>query len=152
MTIVQAGALQMTVSVPEAQIRFVKVGAKGRATTTAYPESSLNVKVLSVSSIPVAPGKFEAKLSLAPYKNDENAKRIVPGLACSIRLTPYFNKEAITVPSGAVSREGQSRVVYLKGAKGKPEKREVKVGKSFDGKTEIVEGLEEGDEILLKRP
>ena len=107
--------------------------------------------VMAVSSIPVAPGKFEARISIFPRDDDGNAGRILPGLACGIKVTTYENKDAIAVPSTAVFKDADTRVVYIK-AEGKGQKRVVKVGKSFGGKTEILNGLEAGEEILLRKP
>ena len=40
----------------------------------------------------------------------------------------------------------------LVSADGKPRKRAVKVGKTGGGKTEILDGLKQGDEILSSKP
>jgi hypothetical protein len=42
--------------------------------------------------------------------------------------------------------------VFLAVKGGKPEKRPVTIGKKTDKKTEILQGLREGDEILLEKP
>jgi multidrug efflux pump subunit AcrA (membrane-fusion protein) len=74
-------------------------------------------------------------------------------MACSVKFVP-FRKEALAVPAGAVfsDDEDEGHYVYPHSGKGKPTKRAVKVGKTVGGKTEIVEGLKEGDEILTAKP
>ena len=62
-----------------------------------------------------------------------------------------------TVPSSAVSEDEADdgtviHVVYLPAKEGKPVKRTVKIGKSSGGKTEILDGLHAGDEVLTSKP
>ena len=44
------------------------------------------------------------------------------------------------------------RYVYLVGKDGKPAKRNVTVGQKTDKLVEIVEGLAQGDKVLLEAP
>ena len=78
-------------------------------------------------------------------------------MACTLKFTTHRAADALTVPSSAVfedeAEDGAiTRVVYLPAKDGKPEKRVVKTGKSAGGKTEILEGLHAGDEILTSKP
>jgi len=70
-----------------------------------------------------------------------------------VKFVP-FRKEALSVPAGAVfsDDEDEGHYVYLPSGKGKPTKRAVKVGRTVGGKTEIVAGLKEGDDILTAKP
>ena len=83
---------------------------------------------------------------------------IKPGMACSVKLVLYRKADALTVPATAVFEDdwadAPSYYVYLAGTHkdGKHPKRPVKTGKSAGGKTEIVDGLAEGDEILTSKP
>ncbi len=52
-------------------------------------------------------------------------------------------------PSSAPVLEGQTRIVWVLGADGKPERRRIKVGLSDGASTEVVEGeLQEGDMVI----
>jgi multidrug efflux pump subunit AcrA (membrane-fusion protein) len=79
-------------------------------------------------------------------------------MACSVKIVPYRKRDALTVPATAVFEDDWadtlSYYVYL----AKPDKDgnypklTVKIGKSAGGKTEIINGLAEGDEILISKP
>jgi HlyD family secretion protein len=128
---------------------------KGLASPTVNPERRLAVRLTSVLPIAREPGKFDAVFAL-DIGDDKSV--IKPGMACSVKLVPYRKKDALTVPATAVFEDdwadALSYYVYL----AKPEKdgnypkRTVKIGKSAGGKTEIVDGLAEGDEILTSKP
>ena len=85
------------------------------------------------------------------------AALIKPGMACTLKFTTYRAPDALTVPSSAVFEDEAddgaiTHVVYLPAKEGKPVKRTVKLGKSSGGKTEILDGLHAGDEILTSKP
>jgi multidrug efflux pump subunit AcrA (membrane-fusion protein) len=74
-------------------------------------------------------------------------------MACTIKLVTYRKANALTVPATAVfSDDDESFYVYLPAKEGKPRKVTVRVGKTADGKTEILDGLKDGDEILASKP
>ena len=149
MTIVKAGALRMRVSVDEKDAADLRNGAVGKARFVFAPEVKLDAKVARIAPLPASPGKFEA---LVDILDATSASVLAPGMACSVKFVPYAKKDAVTVPASAVSEEDDKHVVYLPDAKGKPKMREVTVGRTQDGVTEILKGLEAGDEILQDRP
>jgi hypothetical protein len=128
---------------------------KGLVTPAVDPEHRLPVRLTSVLPIAREPGKFDAVFALD--MGDEKSV-IKPGMACSVKLVPYRKRDALTVPATAVFEDdwadALSYYVYL----AKPDKDgnypklTVKIGKSAGGKTEIINGLAEGDEILISKP
>ncbi len=79
---------------------------------------------------------------------------VVAGMACSVELKVYDKEKAITVPASAVfddDGEADHEYVFVVTDKGHS-KRPVKTGRSKGDNTEIVDGLKDGEEILLSRP
>lgn len=74
--------------------------------------------------------------------------RIRPGMSANVRIPISRATSALTVPIEAVFREGDKRVVFLKGPKGM-ERREVEVGIVTTEYAEIKAGLKEGDSVRL---
>ena len=145
MTVVSLKGLAAHASLSEADYRKVAPKMKGWATPTAEPGHRVAVEVKSVSRLPSAPGQYKVQFTVNP--GDKGY--LHPGMSCAIRL-PVLNKtKAITVPSKALRPNGKGElVVRLKTKKGETA-RVVKTGNSHGGKTEILKGLSEGDEILL---
>ena len=143
MTVVEPRPLRIYALLDEKDLLHVKAGAKGDAKAKADPEKDLPATVESVSRIPVDAGKFEVVLNADP-----ESKHIMPGMGCSVKLVVYENKKALAVPGKAVFDDGDAKVVYLKGGK----KKDVTTGKTSEGKTEILKGINAGDEVLLKKP
>ena len=150
LTVVAPRPLVLHATVEEKDVALFHKGLKGKATLTAFPELTLPAELVELGAVPSVPGSFRAKVAVQLGPGAEGVK---PGMACAVKFVP-FRKEALSVPAGAVfsDDEDEGHYVYLPSAKGKPTKRAVKVGKTVGGKTEIVEGLKEGDEILLAKP
>ena len=145
MTVVSLKGLAARASLTEADFRKVAPQMKGWATPTAEPGQRVAVEVKSVSRLPSAPGQYKVLFTVNPG----DKSYLHPGMSCAIHL-PVLNKpKAITVPSKALRANAKGElIVRLKTKKGETQ-RAVKTGDSHGGKTEIIKGLSEGDEILL---
>jgi multidrug efflux pump subunit AcrA (membrane-fusion protein) len=128
---------------------------KGLVTPSFDPDRRLSARLMSVLPVPRESGKFDAVIAV-DLGADQTA--IKPGMAATIKFVPYRKDDALIVPSTAVF-EGDSAdsiTYYVHIAKpnldGKFPKRPIQIGKKADGKTEIRNGLVEGDEILTSKP
>lgn len=146
MTIVPPGTVIVRLMVDEKDAILVKPGLEGKAETAFNPDAKLSAKITKVAIVPAAPGKFEA---IAGVAGEPTA---VPGMACTVKLVPYSKKDAIAVPASAVFEEDDEHFVHVVDQKGKDEKRDVRVGRTSGGRTEILSGLKVGEEILLDKP
>jgi multidrug efflux pump subunit AcrA (membrane-fusion protein) len=153
MTIVSARSPFVRAQVDEKDLHLVHAGLKGKATLNALPDVKIPAEIVSVASVPHAGSQYEAKVRIEPGRNAEN---IMPGMNCTLHFVGFERKDVLTVPASAVftdDAEEDSHYVYLAGqGGGQPQKRAVQTGKTAHGKTEIVSGLSEGDEILLSKP
>jgi multidrug efflux pump subunit AcrA (membrane-fusion protein) len=123
---------------------------QGKAVLTGYPDVKLPAKLVEVSPVPQTPGNFLTRVAI---EAGAEADKIMPGMACTVKITALSKKDALRVPKAAVhSEDDEEHYVYLASKDSKPEKRPVKVGKTAGDKTEILEGLREGDEILTAKP
>ncbi|GIV01718.1 MAG: hypothetical protein KatS3mg015_0548 [Fimbriimonadales bacterium] len=76
--------------------------------------------------------------------------KLMPGLNASCEFIISEKKDVLMVPSNAIHREdGETYVEVM--VDGKPQKRPVKVGQVGDVNTEIVEGLQEGEEVVTSK-
>ncbi|HZU38505.1 MAG TPA: hypothetical protein VFA18_21450 [Gemmataceae bacterium] len=148
MTVVGVRPLSIRATVEEKDLHALRPAENGTAVPAGYPRLKLPAKLTSVSTVPQGPGKFEAQLAVDLGKR---ADAIMPGMAAEVKLTTYHKQDALTVPASAVFVEddGESHYVYL--AQGH-KKHTVKVGESNGKRTEILDGLHAGEEILLNKP
>jgi multidrug resistance efflux pump len=149
LTVVAPRPLVLNTTVEEKDLALFRTGLKGKATLTAFPDLKLPAELVELGAAPAVPGSFRAKVAI---RLGPDAAPVKAGMACAVKFVP-FRKEALNVPADAVfSDEEEGHYVYLHSGKGKPAKRAVKVGKTAGGRTEILDGLKEGDEILTAKP
>jgi HlyD family secretion protein len=149
MTVVKARPLVALLTIDEKDVHLIKPGLEGKAKVVINPDRKLPARVTKLGAVPAAPGKFEAKVALDLGPSDS---ALMPGMACSVKFVPYSKTDAIAVPTKCVHEEDDKFFVYVLAKNGKHEKREVTPGRTAVDHTEIVDGLREGEEILLELP
>ena len=147
LTIISNGRLFLRGEVEEKEIAELKVGQPARIAPTRSPHRKINGRVHQVAAIPLA-GKFEVLIALA----DGAPEGVVPGLTGSAKVITGQKDNALSVPSAAVFEDAENDAFYVYLPGDKPRKKTVKTGLVTADKTEIIEGLAEGDEILAARP
>ncbi|MCZ6690317.1 MAG: HlyD family efflux transporter periplasmic adaptor subunit [Planctomycetota bacterium] len=152
MSIVQPRPMSVRVKLPEKDLRYLSSGVQGRVVPTAYPDTRLTGTLKHITPIPVKAGTFDATVEV---ELGEEANGLIPGMACSVKLVPYQAADALAIPSSSVFRDevdDEKRYVYLVTGDGKHMKQAVVLGKHSEENVEVLEGLKEGDEILLEKP
>ncbi len=152
MTIVDPRPLVVRASVPEKHLADVPRGLQGTATPAGFPELKLSARLERIDRVPNADTEFDAifRVSL-----NLEAEPLMPGMTCKMEFTPYRQRRALTVPPKAVFADDwdvNKQYVWLYREGAKPRRQTVILGRKTDEKAEILEGIEAGDEILLKAP
>jgi RND family efflux transporter MFP subunit len=101
---------------------------------------------------PVATVKNAVKGFTVQAIIDKPSARLRPGMTVQMTI-PVANAEGVlSVPVSAVFRgEGNSRVVYVKDGE-RTERRPVKIGVSNTEHAQILQGVKQGEQILLSEP
>ncbi len=152
MTIVHPSKLSIRATVEEKDRGKIKPGQKGKVTINAFPNEKKSATLKAIHPVPSIGSGFEAVLAF----NDAIANgALMPTMGVSVKLNVYSKDNALTLPSSAIFAEEDDEdqtYVWLYKSEGKPEKRSVKVGEKSGSKTEILEGLKEGDQVLQTKP
>jgi cobalt-zinc-cadmium efflux system membrane fusion protein len=127
----------------EKDLSAVKPGQEATVTLNAYPGENLKGRIGMVSDT-VDP--VTRTLHVRVILPNENT-RIKPAMFGAIRIL-RSNSQGILVPTSAVIREGNSAYVFVDKGNGKYERRNVNLGRSFDGSLEITSGISAGDNIV----
>jgi multidrug resistance efflux pump len=145
MTIVELQPLVIHTNVDEKDIHWMKKGLKGKAIPVGFPDQKLPVEAESV--VPALQGSSFAvvcKLDAAHLPEG-----LVPGMACTVKFTPYHKDAVLSLPASAVFDDDEGHHVYRAGSK---EQTKVEVGNTVGDQIEILGGLKEGDEVLRNKP
>ncbi len=144
--------LEIRIAIAERFVSRISNGQKATVTFDAYPSVEFGAKVFEVSPVlDTSTRTMGVKLRLNPPDS-----RVKVGMYGRVKLVTESVKNAIVVPSSAiVSRDGKNYVFVIATPKtGKDPAvvglRAVTKGISVDNKVEITNGLEVGDEIIIK--
>jgi cobalt-zinc-cadmium efflux system membrane fusion protein len=78
--------------------------------------------------------------------------KLRPNAFVELELTPKADKNVLLVPTVSVVTDGLDTAVFIKRAEGKYGKRQVTVGRQNTEYTEIVRGVNAGDEVVITNP
>lgn len=139
------GALRAVGSLPQ----FVlPQSAKVRKASVELSAVNRIVAATRVTVLPAADARLLSTLIRADLPADLPAG-VVPGTAAKIRV-PLGSAQKLVMPADALIRRGELTAVYVVGADGAPQLRQVRVGPAYDGGVvEVLAGLAEGERVQL---
>ena len=79
---------------------------------------------------------------------DNKGLLLKPDMFANVTINTKLQHNAITIPSEAIVRSGERDEVFVVREQGKFEPRTVKVGLTSRGLTQIIEGIDVGDEVV----
>ena len=151
--IVDLGKLQFIALVGEQDVFRIKPDMPVQVKMNAMKDLQLSGKVMSVSKFAKTgtdqnnidqAAQFEVVIALEPNEY------LIAGLSLSGQIEIERKQNVTAVPTIAVMREKDSYYVMLDKGNGQFERRDIKIGMETPEKTEVLEGLKQGDTVALQ--
>lgn len=137
--------IKLDFPMPAVFLSSITVGSSILARTPAYPDKIFKGQVSSVDSR-IDPDTRSVVVR-AVLDNKEHELR--PGILMYVTLQKNA-REGLSVPEEALLPLGENVSVYVVDDEGKVAITQVKLGARNNGKVEIVEGLSEGQSVILR--
>ncbi|WP_407426568.1 efflux RND transporter periplasmic adaptor subunit [Treponema sp.] len=141
--------LEIKVNVSERFVPLVKIGQTGEISFKSYPDETFEAKITKLSPVlDAATRTQEVTLKLTETKNIVKA-----GMFAHVKLVTNHKENIVTVPAKAIVYNAGKPYVFTatnEDGTAKVFRTAVQTGISVDGVTEIVEGLKEGDSVVIK--
>ena len=144
--------LEIRIAIAERFVSRISNGQNATVTFDAYPSVVFGAKVFEVSPVlDTSTRTMGVKLRLDPPDS-----RVKVGMYGRVRLVTDSAKNAIIIPSTAiVTRDGRNYVFVINGDSKRSSNptvrfQPIKKGIAVDNKVEITDGLQAGDEIIVK--
>jgi len=134
--------VKVKVNVSDQDLRFIRPGALGSVSVVAFPDTTFTGRVSRVS--PVL--DQTSRTATAELVVDNRGRRLLPGMACAVRLVLEQRDAAVALPLAALLSDGSARVAVLEGSIARF--RQVEVGLVGDRTVEVVAGVEPGDKVI----
>ena len=130
----------------EYEIPWLEAGLEAEMTLSYAPGKIYKGKVAYV--YPFLDTKTRTMKVRLEFKNDH--LELKPGMYANVNIFPVIKDETVIVPGSAVIRSGEREVVFVKVGRGKYVPRQITLGaEGEDGFYQVLEGLKEGDEIVV---
>ncbi len=147
-TLADITEMYVLAEVDEADIAQIRVTQPAEITVDALPGRSFAGEVVKV--FPKAREEQNVVYFPVRIKVLDTVRQLRPGMTADVTLVVAEQEDTLLVPDSAIDRSGQQPTVQvLEAPDAEPVERTVKVGISDWEQTEILEGLKEGELLLL---
>lgn len=148
-TIADPGKMKFVANVDEADIGKVKVGQKTKLILDAYPDQEIEGEVIKVAFAAVATKGGGTAYPIEIYLPENKDRQFKVGMNGDLEVIISGVEEVFTIPSEAIAeKEGQKFVRVIEGRQIK--ERPVEIGLATDTETQITQGLEEGEIVIVR--
>jgi membrane fusion protein (multidrug efflux system) len=131
------------IKIPENFVGILKPGLKAEISSTAF-DKKFTGNIGSVSSR-VDPS---TRSILARVITDNSKFEIIPGQLLTVKII-YDEVQQIGVPESSVTIQGKTAFVYVVNGE-TVDKKNIQIGKRNFGKVSVLEGVSEGDQIVVE--
>lgn len=129
----------------EQDIGLLKARAKAKVTINAYPGKEFEGTVTYVyPTLQSETRTVQVRLELP-----NPGHLLKPGMFADVQLAVDSRASAVTVPVSAVIDSGTRRIVLVQAREGRFEPREVKLGARSNDYVEILEGVKDGEDVVV---
>ena len=143
--IIDISRVWIDANVFEKDLQRVKLGQEVKVFVPAFPGTNFSGKVILVSSV-VDPDTRTVKVRTEVPNPDG---RLKPDMFANVEIVTDLHHAAISIPQSAVLTDGAKTVVFV--ADGNAyQKRVVTAGMQSSDRVEIIEGLKDGEKVVVK--
>ncbi len=143
--IADLSAVWVVADVFEQDIGLVKSGAKAKIKINAYPDKVFEGAITYIyPTLKTETRTIPVRIELA---NPEQLLK--PGMFAQVELPVSGKNKVVTVPVSAVIDSGTRRIALIQIKEGRFEPREVKLGARSDNYVEIMEGVRDGEQVVV---
>ncbi len=147
-TLYDMNEVSMTVSVDEDDMTDIAVGSAANVSFTAYPELIFQSDVTEISDASTdSSGNVTYDVTIT-LKGDVSG--LFQGMTGEITFITKEKRDVLHVSNRAVITKGTKSYVKIKDENGKVKTKEITTGFSDGVNVEIIEGLSEGDVVLIE--
>jgi membrane fusion protein (multidrug efflux system) len=131
------------IEVPEKDFPRIQIGQAAYLRVEAYPDEQFSAMVVRLRpTVDAATGTFTATLEV------DGSGKLRPGMFASVYLQTDTHDDAIVIPRSALVLDSLGDTVYVK-SDDEAERREVRLGLRSENLIEVLEGLSEGELLIV---
>lgn len=137
--------LQIKANVPERDIAVLKNDLKADVSLVAYKGETFKAHVIRVS--PIVDETSRSKEIYLAFDSEDS--RINAGMYSKVKLYTTVHSNAIVIPYDSVTTQDDKNFVYIVNDDETVSVRNITIGVNVDGNAEVLEGLSDGEKIVV---
>ena len=142
--VAQSGLLRLRMPVPEADVPFIQEGGEVQVRVQATGRTFTGKLIRFTRSLDTSTRTMLVEVDVPNPK-----LTLTPGMYAETTITLQQRNHVLTVPSQAVVRDGEQSYVLALDQAQKVQKKTVTLGIQGSDRTEIVNGLAEGESVIV---
>lgn len=147
MGVADMSELRVKLNIDETDIARVQVGQDTTVDLDAYPDATIPARVTDVAaSATTTQGVVNYIVTITLGQSPVPVKI---GMTANANIVVAKKDDALLVPNSAIRASNSKRLVTIQKPDGRTQEVEVKLGLANDQMTEVVSGLNEGDQVLI---
>lgn len=143
------------VAIHETSVKKIKPGQSAWIKVDAQPDRKLPGTVAQVAVVPATQANRwnpDLKVYKTIVRLDELLDGLKPGMHAEVEILVEEIPDAVHVPVQTIHQSGPRSFVYVAGASGRPEIREVRIGLHGVSRMHVLDGLVPGERVFLAKP
>lgn len=144
-TVADVSSLLAKATVGEAQVADLAVGTPVKVTINALNGQSFTGTVARVSPVAALPARTFTAEIVVPNES----RMLKAGMFAKVELATLTHPQVITIPESALVMREDQKTVFVVSADNKIQQRLIKPGYIGDGLVEVLEGLTDGETIVV---
>ncbi len=129
--------------VPERDLPQLKVAQRAQVRVDTFPDQNFEAAIKMINPT-VDATSGTVKVTLEMKRTDQ----LRPGMFGTVYIATETRPEAIVIPKKAVLRERDENRIFVITAENLVEKRDVVLGFSEEDRVEVLEGIQEGEDVV----
>lgn len=147
-SVVDLNRLEVNASVDETDIGNIKLDQEAEITVDAYPNRKFKghvAKIASAATVTENVVTYDVTIKLDAVKD----AILKPQMTADVTVTVVRHDNVVLAPNEAVKKKKDGAQAAVLGKDGKAEVRTLKVGLTDSDNTEILEGLKDGEDVVV---
>ncbi len=150
LTLTNISDVYVPITISEEDILNVSIGQEASVTMTAFPDETFEAEVDTLSVESSRSGAATVSYTVNVRFKGENTRKMLEGMSAEVTLVQWQAQDVLYINSSCVTNVGGKATVLVRGDDGLPVEREVRTGFSDGRYVEILDGLSEGETVLLE--
>ena len=150
-TLYDQADITMTVSVSSSNVANLSEGGKANITYTAFPDRVYTGTITEIGDATTdSSGNITYSVTVSLEEDNEGLDQLYQGMTGEVTFITKEQEDVLYVSNRAILRKGNKSYVKIKDEEGNITTKEVTTGFSDGINVEIIEGLSEGDVVLIE--